>query len=130
MNDNAKLWARELKSGKWKQTKNVLHNVDEDSYCCLGVACKLAIDAGVQLIEEQELDNMDGITMSFYNGKGLDLPQPVQEWLGLCSEVGNIKPAKNEPLFKATLAYKNDNGSSFEEIANLIESEPEGLFCK
>lgn len=39
-----KKWIKALESGKYDQTTEQLHNEDEGSYCCLGVAnvvCKL-----------------------------------------------------------------------------------------
>lgn len=35
----AKKWVAELRSGKYEQTKETLH--DENGYCCLGVACRM-----------------------------------------------------------------------------------------
>lgn len=35
-------WVAALRSGKYKQGKDFLYNKDEDTYCCLGVACKVA----------------------------------------------------------------------------------------
>lgn len=35
-------WVTALRSGKYKQTDAVIHNSLTDSYCCLGVACRIA----------------------------------------------------------------------------------------
>lgn len=37
----SKVWQRALRSGKFKQGSPVLYNSNCDSYCCLGVACKV-----------------------------------------------------------------------------------------
>lgn len=33
-------WIKDLRSGKFKQGKNMLWNERSNTYCCLGVACK------------------------------------------------------------------------------------------
>ena len=45
MNANAKKWVRALRSGKYKQGREWLRA--GDTFCCLGVACELAIKAKV-----------------------------------------------------------------------------------
>ena len=39
------LWMTALRSGKYKQTTGTL--ADQDGHCCLGVACDLAVKAGI-----------------------------------------------------------------------------------
>lgn len=38
----ADIWVKELRSGKYKQGKGYLRQID-DKYCCLGVLCDIAI---------------------------------------------------------------------------------------
>ena len=38
---NSIKWIKALKSNKFKKGANILFNKDENSYCCLGVACKV-----------------------------------------------------------------------------------------
>lgn len=35
-------WVEALRSGDFKQTQSVLHDPQNNSYCCLGVLCKVA----------------------------------------------------------------------------------------
>ena len=36
-----KKWVKALRSGKYKQGRCRLYNPETDSYCCLGVACRV-----------------------------------------------------------------------------------------
>lgn len=110
MNSNAKAWVKALRSGEYKQGKGVLRN-KEDEFCCLGVACDLYCKA-VEDIYDPDTES--------YGGKDCRLPDKVMEWLGLGGGFGDY--------FGSSLSTKNDNGTSFSDIAGIIESEPEGLF--
>ena len=121
MNDNAKAWVAALRSGEFKQAKQSLHLKDEvagDSFCCLGVACKMFDD-----------DNPGALRISRnhgtmeYDSWGSILPYAVQQWLGLGDTTGGFDRGNK------SLASQNDSGKSFAEIADIIESEPEGLFA-
>jgi hypothetical protein len=46
LNPNAKKWVTALRSGRFKQGRSVLNQGDR-ALCCLGVACEVAIEAGV-----------------------------------------------------------------------------------
>lgn len=107
INENARKWVKALRSGKYKQGKECLRNGER--FCCLGVACELAKDSGV---------------IKKYFGTDQFMPEKVREWLGLISDSGECACGTE------SLATANDNGITFFEIADLIESEPEGLFEK
>jgi hypothetical protein len=62
----------------------------------------------------------------FYEGYRGVLPNSVQKWLGLRTDSGYYL----QPVDKNSLARQNDAGATFAEIADLIESEPLGLFSK
>ena len=111
------LWSKALRSKKYKQTKGAL--ADQDGYCCLGVACDLAVKAGI--IPAPVKTGQKNYTLRFDN-KLITLPEKVRAWLGLTTSVGRIND------FSESLAALNDCGSTFEEIANIIDNPPEGLF--
>lgn len=119
MNDNAKKWVEALRSGKYQQTTGALHRVRESEglpkgYCCLGVACDLfAEELGL-------VRNAVDRDIEFFTDDTAFLPPIVQDHLGLASYKGRT--------INESLTTLNDNGVSFEDIANFIESEPEGLF--
>jgi hypothetical protein len=128
MNDNAKAWAEALRSGEYQQGRHALTVVDttgcrDERDCCLGVACKLAVNAGV--IEPAE--EVGGQLV--YNDSGRAesgiLPEPVRAWLGLMTRDSTFV---GESGLDDQLSSLNDGGASFERIATIIESEPEGLF--
>lgn len=35
-------WLKALRSGKYEQGHGVLHSLEKNNYCCLGVLCKIA----------------------------------------------------------------------------------------
>jgi hypothetical protein len=105
LNQNAKQWVSALRSGEFKQARGALRG--KDGYCCLGVACVVAERDGVSL--EADWDDMGYLL------------ENVQAWLGLRTKSGAL-------FVGDSLARLNDSGQSFVEIADVIESEPEGLF--
>ena len=132
LNPNAQKWVEALESGEFKQASMYLHKVelDGDEFCCLGVACKLAVDEGV--IPKPKLNDYDGYDKYYvYGHLGIDnsasvLPIEVRDWLGLKSSTGAYLD-RGSCLFNS-LANQNDTGASFERIAEIIKNKPEGLF--
>ena len=110
MNDNMKKVVKALRSGGYAQTRESLQ--DRYGYCCLGVMCDVyREETGVEL----EL-NSDGDI----NGGHLADQVGVKEWVGLKSSNGRSR-------YNTSLVTMNDEGKTFLEIADFIESEPEGL---
>lgn len=123
LNDNAKKWVAALRSGKYKQGTRYLTVIKngKEFDCCLGVACKLYMEEGNALQVEQQNSHLRYIPPMDEGGADSGvLPVPVRKWLGLTFSNGNSD--------SICLSSLNDNGKSFEEIAKVIESEPEGLF--
>ncbi len=128
LNDNAKKLVAALRSGEYTQTKGRLHRVEVSDefdgfkekpavgYCCLGVACELY---AAENPTEREVfaSGYEG-----FDGRTATLPETVMGWLGLASRVGSMDNGES-------LATLNDyRDKTFAEIADVIESEPEGLF--
>ena len=124
MNDNAKKWVAALHSGQFKQTKSCLSS--EGRYCCLGVACEVYIADGHVLEKSKE----EGLCK--YGGERYVLPPIVQHWLRLRNDNGSTNAAlvRSDGGFSYGLSSANDRGATFTEIADFIESEPDGLFVK
>ena len=120
MNENAKLWVRVLRSGQYEQNTGALRSLDQ--FCCLGVACDLYDEGGWA---EDDVDPM----VYRAEGKGYDevLPPCVQKWLGLRTSMGRVE-LRDEVL--STLMDANDEGATFEEIADLIEKHQYQLFVR
>jgi hypothetical protein len=114
LNKNARKWVEALRSGKFKQSRFVLRN--EEGFCCLGVACEVAVREGVIPEARAGKDRYD------YDNEISSLPERVQNWLGLRTPYGYAEGYQS-------LESLNDSGEySFEQIANVIESKPKGLF--
>lgn len=113
--ERIKLWVDALRSGEYKQGEGRLARVN-NTYCCLGVACDLAIKNGVDIIRQiYIIDNCYS-----YDDEASFLPLKVREWLGFNSNDthGKLSSSRYDTLTKA-----NDSGLSFNEIADLIEQE-------
>jgi hypothetical protein len=118
-------WVAELRSGKYEQGANYLHNIDQGTYCCLGVLCKMATEAGVTRVQATE--GYMGVGVAEY-GDGTYaptqavLPKEVQGWAGLDGENPIIEGVDmGEAGDSTSLAYMNDHGATFAYIADLIE---------
>lgn len=123
MNNNAKRWVEALRSGEFKQGRGTLCDgtFGDDKYCCLGVACELAAREG--LVTRQGSNVVRFIIEE--RSYTLYLPPEVRDWLGL-REFGGTFDIASEA--RKSLVNENDNGKSFSEIADIIESEPPDLF--
>ena len=95
-------WVKALRSGRYVQGQGRLKN-HKDEMCCLGVLCDIS-GFGVWSFEGYE---SDGITTQYYP------PQSVQAWAGLEEEDPYVTDRR--------LSTHNDTGSTFRQIANLIE---------
>jgi hypothetical protein len=102
-----KEWVAALRSGEFKQGKRALKD-SEGNYCCLGVLCELH--------RRKFGGEWNGAR---YLGDDKYLPEEVSDWAGVTDtyEEGNPEAGGN------VLSELNDNGTTFEEIADLIEEE-------
>ena len=109
----AKLWTAALRSGQYKQTTGRLREAyNGDSFCCLGVLCNLHAQAHPNIAARQT-------SVNGYMGQSLGLPCEVAEWAGMASSLGRFKGT--------TLATENDQGASFNKIADLIDTHVKTL---
>ena len=122
LNENAKKWVTALRSSKYKQGKGQLKR--DLSYCCLGVAC----DLYAQEFPEFDVYPREVAGSILYNGEVNFLPTVVMNWLLLRTKNGEYGPP--EPGREHSLTWDNDNWAGFAEIADIIESEPLGLFVR
>ncbi len=112
---NIKKWVAALRSGKYKQGAFTLHR--KNKFCCLGVACELYQRevGGLEIKKEiKEFLVDDGYREDIcvcYDGDSYLLPNKVRNWLDLSYP------------FQNGLASMNDEGKSFEEIANYLDKE-------
>jgi hypothetical protein len=97
-----KLWVEALRSGKYEQVESKLTN--GEGYCCLGVACLVAGKSNDNIMHDVNLTNF---------------PE-VKSFFGLRDNHGDYR--------ENCLVDLNDDGTSFSDIADIIEREPPGLF--
>lgn len=127
---NIQLWIEALESGHYQQGTGVLRRGDQ--YCCLGVACDLAVRAGVAQAFEPAPHEQKWRYGAPGEGIGeaasIHLPPVVRDWLGL---------EDSSPLVVTSAAWEdgdmlilernflttlNDHGSTFPYIAALIRA--------
>ena len=106
-------WVAALRSDKYKQGIGKLRHKD-DTFCCLGVLCDLAAQAGIGVWEFTE--NGTHFVTELQRVEG-SLPHAVVLWAG----VGSATPSVRTAGTSCALPLLNDHGTSFSEIANLIE---------
>lgn len=110
MNPVAKeLWLSALRSGEFMQGVGSLLN--NDRHCCLGVLSEVAIRSGVEVMKGACNVSDCGCNRVTFDDHTSYHPASVGNWAGLSpsSEAAN------------TLAFKNDVGVTFAEIADWIE---------
>jgi hypothetical protein len=98
-------WIQALRSGEYQQGRESLCN--NGKFCCLGVLTNLYIQE-----TNQKWHHDVGGCYSFETEGGI-LPLSVQQWAGL--------DAPNPYLAGHYVSSWNDEGASFEELADLIE---------
>ena len=123
-------WVKELRSGKWTQGYQrlaVKNDLGEMSYCCLGVLCEMAVEAGIVTRKKERVNAPDEAEVYGYSygGQFSILPDVVQEWAGMRWPAGDVDNQDGSTAF--SLASLNDSGKTFEEIADVIEKNVENL---
>jgi hypothetical protein len=98
-------WIEALRSGKYEQGKNRLRK--EDKFCCLGVLCDIS-EQGTwkHKIKKRYVVEKEGASFT--------LSSKILDWAGL-----NFYNGQFDPSIPA-LSELNDNGKTFEEIADII----------
>jgi hypothetical protein len=105
-----KLWIAALRSGKYGQTQGNLASPGLKKMCCLGVLCDIVAPydwAGVS-------------TKSTFVGKRKRVRRHRDTW-AIPGQMVESKVMLSGILPAGSLSYMNDNGVSFDEIADWIE---------
>lgn len=126
-------WIKALRSGEYKQTTGALR--DNEGFCCLGVLCDITKDEvggwwegngeGKTAVFKMPVHD-SAFKMPVHDSAGLNtflgiLPHPVRELVGLTTYAGTY--GENQ-----SLAFLNDLGKGFDEIADIIEEGKGTLF--
>jgi hypothetical protein len=109
MKKNRRLWVEALRSGKYKQGTGRLRSAD-NKYCCLGVLSTIA------KCKWMKHKSSYSVGSEYHNAT-----DKARNFVGLRGIGGEF--FNGEALWDL-----NDSGTTFSEIADIIESEPEGLF--
>lgn len=120
---NIEKWVAALRSGEYAQGRGLLRS--EDGYCCLGVLCDVFMKETGEGEWADPLENGDLYFRLDNESEGYFPPQRVYEWAGLVEKDGSYTDLRH----LTSLVDLNDNRVPFEEIANVIESEPAGLLA-
>lgn len=128
-------WIAALRSGEYSQSSGYLST--DEGYCCLGVLCEIALQDQVVIKTKDSSIDEHFVYTSKIDPVDRDtgvLPLAVVAWSGMPNRNPNITSTKEEVspnIFSefgneynevtATLAGFNDNGATFEQIADLIE---------
>jgi hypothetical protein len=118
---NQQQWITALRSGGYTQGTACLHSTD--GFCCLGVAAKEFLTDDVKVTEVIDQYEEDYVTWS-YDTDDECAPDHVLKALGLYDSNGSSR-TKDDLMMLTTL---NDEGSTFEQIADIIEANPENYF--
>jgi len=114
-------WVAALRSGRFNQGTDYLNN--DGMFCCLGVLCDLAVEAGVILVTTEGEDT----PITYYDSHENSLPAAVRDWAKIQEDYGEYWEGADDAT---SLAVKNDALVPFDKIADIIESRPEGLFVE
>jgi hypothetical protein len=113
---NQTQWIAALRSGNYEQTTGYLH--DSKGFCCLGVAAVEFLTDDVSVNK-----NYDCRDVWLYDGESGEAPKYVIDALGLNNALGDpIRDTDDD------LTDLNDNGSTFNEIADILEANPGHYF--
>ena len=115
----AEEWVAALRSGEYKQGKDVLADTHRTKHCCLGVLCEVAIEKGLEV----EVETRVGHAVMFDNSKAF-LPHTVADWAGMKTRMGEVEEGSTTVL---SLMAMNDSGHTFGGIADVIEKRWEEL---
>lgn len=127
-------WINALTSGEYKQTKDVLCRINSDgskSYCCLGVLTDLyqkECDTNTELkkLEEsiefptspsEKCIGYGDLSRTVLISNQGTLSNSVVEWSELSNRRGYFNDGEHN-----SLSRQNDNGKTFEEIAEIINT--------
>ncbi len=124
------LWVHALRSGEYKQGIGALRRVrsGESLYCCLGVLCEVAVEAGVT---GPPVFNRNAITLEpddglyLFDGNDAFPPDSVEAWAELPNQLVLEVEHSDElgPVKRGLITMNDDMGLTFEEIADLIEAQ-------
>lgn len=119
----ADAWVKELRSGNYKQATGVLKSCG-DGFCCLGVLSDMYVKTFPEIAT---WDDGDFTILGTDQYENLNLPEAVMKWSGVRNYAGRVGNLIDDEGYEVILANLNDDGSTFDEIADVIEEHWEKL---
>ena len=138
-------WVKALRSGKYKQGKKFLCQVNRkgEEHCCLGVLTEMyqaeqkakkkkVIPTKVSDVYIDDSTATSGLKLLevVKYGSGEDaaevLSVAVRRWAGIKGRLGELFDVKRDGVYES-LSRMNDEGHSFKKIANFIEKNYENI---
>lgn len=116
-------WVKRLRSGDYEQGLGYLRHGEEgeaSTYCCLGVLCEIAVEAGVIPPARTGTEGHEEDVWLYGNENERDdtgLPHSVRMWAGVTSASGLVIDG---PVSNLVVANDSEH-MSFAEIADIIE---------
>jgi hypothetical protein len=107
-----RVWVEALRSGKYKQTKGTLHNLNNGGFCCLGVAADVW---GLATPEKMG-------TFTLWHEGPSEVYDLLDDTVGKapCTGRDGVERLDRHPALREGIEM-NDDGKSFVEIADMIE---------
>lgn len=130
MDPNVKAdWLTALRSGDYKQTQGCLR--DDTGYCCLGVLTDLWVKGSSVEWHPKPFGTAFSIATPGWGAESSVTPRGVMSWSDLTNSTGTTllgavtyhaaTEGETTDNFYVTLSDLNDNGFTFEQIADVIE---------
>lgn len=127
MDPNVKAdWLTALRSGDYKQTQGCLR--DDTGYCCLGVLTDLWVKGSSVEWHPKPFGTAFSIATPGWGAESSVTPRGVMSWSDLTNSTGSTllgththRDGVSQEEFYVTLSDLNDNGFTFEQIADVIE---------
>lgn len=119
-------WVDALRSGEYQQATGRLRS--NDGFCCLGVLCDLyaqePFNKGWVFKGEYE-ENPLPQDYWYFDEESELLPPSVRQWAGLNSNCPDLRLEDEDEGYwrDTTVAELNDDGTTFNQIADLIEAQ-------
>lgn len=120
---------RDLRSGDFAQGKSILHNITQNTYCCLGVACVRLLEDGVltrKIVDDSFADDQQ--MSKFYLTDGIYSSRVLPEFVRFPAEMDITSAAGLLPSIfrdrngdRTTLANLNDDGVPFSQISDILD---------
>ena len=115
--ENRLKWIEALKSGKYKQVREILKRKDQ-GYCCLGVACEIS-GLGKWDGDNHFLEKVSGCVSSSH------MTFRVKDHYGFERMSGEIctDPKDHETYWHSLTEYNDTKLYNFQQIAELLEND-------